>query len=58
MPCLQAKAEMFSVYQAYLHFGLNNSECRALLPVLDLSDKGYVHTVPDSETERRRKCTG
>ena len=19
---------------------------------------GYVHTVPDSETERRRKCTG
>ena len=21
-------------------------------------DYGYVHTVPDSETERRRKCTG
>ena len=23
-----------------------------------LKDIGYVHTVPDSETERRRKCTG
>ena len=21
-------------------------------------NSGYVHTVPDSETERRRKCTG
>ena len=21
-------------------------------------DLGYVHTVPDSETERGRKCTG
>ena len=23
-----------------------------------LGDRGYVHTVPDSETDRLRKCTG
>ena len=24
----------------------------------DCTDSGHVHTVPDSETERRRKCIG
>ena len=27
-------------------------------PLLKVKRSGYVHTVPDSETERRRKCTG
>ena len=25
---------------------------------VSIAGSGYVHTVPDSETERRRKCTG
>ena len=29
-------------------------DTEASIPVLS----GYVYTVPDSETERRRKCTG
>ena len=24
----------------------------------NLNNSGYVHTIPESETERRKKCTG
>ena len=37
---------------------LNGQFCTEFEVAMWYKTLGYVHTVPDSETERRRKCTG
>ena len=41
-----------------ISFCSNSNHLISLIPAKLPQISGYVHTVPDSETERRRKCTG